>query len=74
LKGNNDVLSLTLPNAILDIHRKYLEAGSDMIETNTFSSTTIAQADYKLEKYAYELNKVSAELAKQAWNTRRKTH
>lgn len=66
LKGNNDVLSLTLPDAILKIHQQYLEAGADMIETNTFSSTWIAQADYKLEKYAYELNKVSAELAKKA--------
>ncbi len=66
LKGNNDVLSLTLPDAIFKIHMEYLEAGSDMIETNTFSSTCIAQADYGLEKFAYELNKVSAELAKRA--------
>ena len=46
LKGNNDLLSLTRPDIILDIHRAYLEAGSDIIETNTFSSTRIAQADY----------------------------
>eukprot|EP00158_Paraphelidium_tribonemae_P008655 Partr_v1_DN28643_c0_g1_i1_m49323 putative 5-methyltetrahydrofolate-homocysteine methyltransferase len=66
LKGNNDVLCLTMPQVIYDIHTEYLEAGSDMIETNTFSSTCIAQADYALEDYAYELNKVSAELAKKA--------
>ena len=58
LKGNNDLLSLTQPEAIYEIHCKYLEAGSDMIETNTFSSTTIAQADYLMEDLAYELNKV----------------
>jgi 5-methyltetrahydrofolate--homocysteine methyltransferase len=58
LKGNNDMLSLTQPEAIMEIHRKYLMAGADFIETNTFSSTTIAQADYLMEAYAYELNKV----------------
>ncbi len=66
LKGNNDLLSLTQPHLIKDIHRQYLEAGSDIIETNTFNSTSIAQADYGLEDLAYELNKVSAELARQA--------
>lgn len=66
LKGNNDLLSLTQPDIITEIHRQYLEAGSDIIETNTFSATTIAQADYGLESIAYELNKVSAELAKKA--------
>lgn len=66
LKGNNDLLSLTQPDIIQDIHRKYLEAGSDIIETNTFSATAIAQADYGLEDVAYELNKVSAELARKA--------
>ncbi|KAI8811288.1 hypothetical protein BJ742DRAFT_851139 [Cladochytrium replicatum] len=66
LKGNNDLLSLTQPDAILEIHKKYLEAGSDFIETNTFSGTWIAQADYHMEDLAYELNKVSAELAKKA--------
>lgn len=66
LKGNNDLLSLTQPDIITEIHRQYLEAGSDIIETNTFSATTIAQADYGLESIAYELNKVSAELAKTA--------
>ncbi|KAJ3117833.1 hypothetical protein HDU96_005420 [Phlyctochytrium bullatum] len=64
LKGNNDLLSLTQPEAIMEIHRKYLLAGSDMVETNTFSGTTIAQADYLMEDLAYELNKVSAEIAK----------
>ncbi|KAJ3207529.1 hypothetical protein HDU67_007426 [Dinochytrium kinnereticum] len=64
LKGNNDLLSLTQPEAIMEIHRKYLLAGADMVETNTFSGTTIAQADYLMEDLAYELNKVSAEIAK----------
>ncbi len=66
LKGNNDLLSLTQPEIIKDIHRQYLEAGSDIIETNTFSSTSIAQADYGLKDIAYELNKASAELAREA--------
>ncbi|KAI9104481.1 methionine synthase [Phlyctochytrium arcticum] len=66
LRGNNDLLSLTQPKAIYDIHCKYLEAGSDLIETNTFSSTGIAQADYLMRDIVYELNKVSAELAKKA--------
>jgi len=66
LKGNNDLLSITRPDIILDIHRAYLEAGADIVETNTFSSTTIAQADYGLEAFAYRLNAASAKLAKQA--------
>lgn len=66
LKGNNDLLSITRPDIILDIHRQYLEAGADIIETNTFSSTTIAQADYHLESLAYELNYQSAKIARQA--------
>jgi 5-methyltetrahydrofolate--homocysteine methyltransferase len=66
VKGNNDLLSLTQPDAIRAIHKAYFEAGSDIVETNTFSSTTIAQADYGMEELAYELNKVGAELAKQA--------
>lgn len=66
LKGNNDLLSLTQPQAILDIHRKYLEAGADIIETNTFSGTTIAMADYGMEDLVYELNFESARLARQA--------
>ena len=66
LKGNNDLLSLTRPDIIKDIHLVYLNAGADILETNTFSSTSIAQADYDLSDYAYELNKVSAQLAKEA--------
>lgn len=66
LKGNNDLLSLTAPDIIVDIHRAYLEAGSDIIETNTFSSTAIAQADYHLESLAYELNLEGARLARRA--------
>ncbi|KAJ1976074.1 hypothetical protein H4R35_002855, partial [Dimargaris xerosporica] len=66
LKGNNDLLVLTHPEAIYQIHMNYLRAGADLIETNTFSSTTIAQADYALEACAYELNKVAAELATRA--------
>lgn len=66
LKGNNDLLSITLPGAIQSIHKKYLDAGADIIETNTFSSTSIAQADYDLQDYAYELNVASVECAKKA--------
>ena len=51
LKGNNDLLCLTRPDVIQDIHRKYLEAGADIIETNTFSSTTVSMADYHVEEY-----------------------
>ena len=65
LKGNNDLLSLTQPKAIADIHRKYFEASADIIETNTFSATTIAMADYNMEDLAYELNYQSAKIAKQ---------
>ena len=60
------MLSITRPDIILDIHRAYFEAGADIVETNTFSSTTIAQADYGLESFAYLLNVESAKLAKQA--------
>ncbi|XP_059179228.1 methionine synthase-like [Physella acuta] len=66
LKGNNDLLSLTKPDVILKIHKEYLNAGADFIETNTFSGTSIAQSDYGLEKLVYRLNKESAELAKKA--------
>lgn len=66
LKGNNDLLSITRPEVIKAIHREYLAAGSDIIETNTFSSTSIAQADYRLESLAYELNKAGAQLAREA--------
>ena len=66
LKGNNDLLSITQPEIIKEIHRKYLEAGADIIETNTFSGTSIAQADYKMEDYVYEINFQSAKIAKEA--------
>mmetsp|Transcript_19959 Transcript_19959/g.56091 ORF Transcript_19959/g.56091 Transcript_19959/m.56091 type:complete len:1249 (+) Transcript_19959:72-3818(+) len=66
LKGNNDILVLSQPDHVKDIHRRYLEAGADIIETNTFSGTTIAQADYGLESVVYELNKAAAQLAKKA--------
>jgi len=65
LKGNNDLLSLTQPEAIAAVHKKYLEAGADIIETNTFSGTTIAMADYNMEDLVYELNFESAKIAKQ---------
>jgi 5-methyltetrahydrofolate--homocysteine methyltransferase len=65
LKGNNDMLSLTQPETIKEIHRKYLEAGADIIETNTFSSTSIAMADYEMEGFVYEINFESAKIAKE---------
>ncbi|MEA2935844.1 MAG: 5-methyltetrahydrofolate--homocysteine methyltransferase, partial [Variibacter sp.] len=66
LRGNNDLLSLTAPDAIRNIHIAYFRAGADIGETNTFSSTTIAQADYGLEAFAYELNREGARLAREA--------
>nr|XP_010774105.1 PREDICTED: uncharacterized protein LOC104949444 [Notothenia coriiceps] len=66
LRGNNDLLSLTQPEIIYTIHKDYLLAGADIIETNTFSSTCVAQADYGLELLAYRLNRASAELARRA--------
>jgi 5-methyltetrahydrofolate--homocysteine methyltransferase len=66
LRGNNDLLILTQPQAIKDIHVAYLTAGADIVETNTFSSTTIAQADYGLEHLAFELNREGARLAREA--------
>jgi len=65
LKGNNDLLSITQPQAIKDIHAQYLEAGADIVETNTFSSTTIGMADYHLEDIVYELNFQSAKIARE---------
>ena len=65
LQGNNDLLSITQPKAIKEIHAKYLEAGADIIETNTFSGTSIAMADYQLESIVYELNYQSAIIAKE---------
>jgi len=66
LRGNNDLLNLTQPQAIRDIHAQYLRAGADIVETNTFSCTTIAQADYGMEALAYELNVAGARLASAA--------
>lgn len=66
LKGNNDLLSITQPQIIQQIHREYLEAGADIIETNTFSSTSIAQADYEMQSLAYELNVAAVSCARKA--------
>ena len=66
LKGNNDLLTITRPDIIEDIHFAYAMAGADIVETNTFSGTTIAQADYGLEALAYELNLEGARVAKRA--------
>lgn len=66
VKGNNDLLSITQPQIIEAIHSKYLDAGADIIETNSFSSTRIAQADYEMESLAYELNVASAKCAREA--------
>jgi 5-methyltetrahydrofolate--homocysteine methyltransferase len=65
LKGNNDLLSLTQPEAIKDVHRQYFVAGADIVETNTFSGTTIGMADYHMEHLVYELNYESARLARE---------
>lgn len=65
LKGNNDLLSITRPEIIKDIHRQYFLAGADIVETNTFSGTTIAQADYHLEEAVYDINFESAKIAKE---------
>ena len=66
LKGNNDVLCLTRPDVVSDIHRKYLAAGADIIETNSFNATRVSQADYHLERYVYDINLAAARLARQA--------
>ena len=66
IKGNNDILSITQPEIIREIHKEYLKAGSDIIETNTFSGTSIAQADYDLQEAVYDLNFESAKVAKEA--------
>ena len=64
LKGDSDLLVLTRPDIIRQVHRDYLEAGADILETNTFSATRISQADYALEPFAYELNYEAARLAR----------
>ena len=66
VKGNNDLLSLTQPEAIKSIHEKYLEVGADIIETNTFSSTSVGMADYSMESIVYDINYESAKIAKEA--------
>ena len=66
LKGNNDLLSITQPQIITEIHEKYLEAGADIIGTNTFNANRISLADYHMEDLAYEINQVSAKIAKEA--------
>src|SRR5438093_9648925 len=66
LRGNNDVLVLTRPDVVSAIHHQYLEAGSDIIETNTFSGTRIAQGDYALEALVYDINREGAKLARAA--------
>lgn len=66
VKGNNDLLSITKPEVIIAIHKQYLDAGADIIETNTFSSTSIAMADYDMQSLAYELNVASARCAREA--------
>ncbi len=64
LQGNNDLLTLTQPEAIAEIHRKYFEAGADIVETNTFSSTSVGMADYQMENLVYEINFEAARIAK----------
>ncbi|MFZ0403441.1 MAG: homocysteine S-methyltransferase family protein, partial [Pseudolabrys sp.] len=66
VRGNNDLLNLSRPDAVRDIHLAYFRAGADIVSTNTFSSTTIAQADYGMEDIAYELNQAGATLAREA--------
>ena len=66
VKGNSDLLNLTQPDMIREIHRKYLDAGADILETNTFTATSIAQADYGMEELAYEINQAGAEIAREA--------
>ena len=76
LKGNNDLLSITRPDIIKDIHNQYFKAGADIAETNTFSGTTIAQADYRLEDAVYDINYQSAKIAKEVADefTKREPH
>ncbi len=69
LKGNNDILALTQPEIVREIHESFLRAGADIVETNTFNATSISQADYNMEAIVYELNRSAAELARQAADT-----
>lgn len=66
MKNNNDLLNLTQPKIVEEVHAKYLEAGADIIETNTFNGQWISQSDYGLEKWSFEINKQAAALARQA--------
>jgi len=66
IQGNNDILSITRPEIVENIHKAYLEAGADIIETNTFSGTSISQADYDMQEYAYEINLEAAKIARRA--------
>src|SRR3954470_18121327 len=66
LKGNNDLLCLTQPQIIKEIHKKYLEAGADILETNTFNAQAISLADYGMQALAYEINLAAAKIARQA--------
>ena len=66
LQGNNDLLSITQPQAIKEVHAKYFEAGADIIETNTFSGTTIAMADYDMQAHSRDINLAAAKLARKA--------
>jgi len=66
IKGNNDILALTQPDILLEIHKKYLAAGADILETNSFNATSISQADYGMEEFVYELNVECARVARQA--------
>lgn len=74
LKGNNDLLCITQPQIIKDIHTEYLEAGADILETNTFNGTSISMADYQMEEQVYEINLRAAQLAKQAVDEYEQTH
>jgi 5-methyltetrahydrofolate--homocysteine methyltransferase len=66
VKNNSDILNLTQPQIIEGIHKQYLDAGADIIETNTFAATVIAQADFELEPYAYEMNVEGARIARES--------
>ena len=68
LEGNNDILCITKPNIVADIHKAYFDSGCDIVETNTFNANSISQSDYKLEDYVYKLNFESARIAKKASN------
>src|SRR6476620_8609806 len=68
VKGNNDLLCLTQPQIIEDIHKQYLDAGADIIETNTFNAQRVSLADYNMQELAYEINFAAAKIAKKAVN------